>query len=175
MNTPPDYLSKMQHDDGTLSNADLIAIYERGIDDLRTAVKEMSPEQIHARPVAGKWSTQECVSHIADTEIYFTDRIIRTIAMDTPLLMSADETHYIARLNYQSFDMEEQLQLFSALRKHAVRILKAQAPEVWQRTAVHSAAGLLTLRQIVFQTIRHLRHHLHFIFEKQDVLKNNAS
>ena len=162
-----EYMAMMQRDDGTLGTTELIAAYEQGIDDLRAAVAGMTAEQVLARPVPGKWSTVECVGHVADTEIFFTDRIVRTIAMDRPLLMSADEKQYIERLDYQSFDLGEQLALFTALRRHAVRILRAQPPEAWSRTAVHSQSGLLTLRQLVWQAVRHLRHHLPFIAEKR--------
>ncbi len=129
-----EYMAMMQGDDGTLGSTELIAAYEQGIDDLRSAVAGMTPEQVLARPVPGKWSTVECVGHLADTEIFFTDRIVRTIAMDRPLLMSADENLYIERLGYQSFDLDEQLALFTALRRHAVRILRMQPPEAWSRT-----------------------------------------
>lgn len=162
-----EYLAMMQGDDGKLDAVELIAAYEQGIQELRTTVAGMTAEQVLARPVPGKWSTVECVGHLADTEIFFTDRIVRTIAMDHPLLMSADETLYIKRLDYQSFDLEEQLALFTALRHHAVRILRMQSCEAWTRTAVHSGAGLLTLRQLVLQPVRHLRHHLPFIAEKR--------
>jgi DinB superfamily len=165
-----EYMEMMQRDDGSLGSAELIAAYEHGIDDLRSAVAGMTKEQVLARPVPGRWSTVECVGHLADTEIFFTDRIVRTVAMDRPLLMSADETQYIERLDYQSFDLEEELALFTALRRHAVRILRAQPPEVWTRTAVHSQSGLLTLRQLVLQAVRHLRHHLPFIAEKRAAL-----
>ena len=165
-----EYMAMMQRDDDTLGSADLIAAYERGIDDLRTAVAGMTKEQVLARPVPGKWSTVECVGHLADTEIFFTDRIVRAIALDRPLLMSADEKLYIERLDYQSFDLDEQLALFTALRRHAARILRAQPPEAWSRTAVHSQSGLLTLRQLVLQSVRHLRHHLPFIAEKRAAL-----
>ena len=84
--------------------------------------------------------------------------------------MSADDKLYIERLDYQGFDLEEQLALFTALRRHAARILRAQAPEEWSRTAVHSQSGLLTLRQVVLQAVRHLRHHLPFIAEKRAAL-----
>jgi hypothetical protein len=166
----PDYVTRMQQDDDTLGKAELIAAYEQGIDALRSAVAGMSLEQVLARPIPGRWSTVECVGHLADTEIFFTDRIVRTIAMDRPLLMSADEKQYIERLDYQGFDLEEQLALFTALRRHAVRILRAQPPEVWSRTAVHSGSGLLTLRQLVLQAVRHLRHHLPFLAEKRAAL-----
>ena len=162
-----EYMAMMQGDDGTLGTAELIAAYEQGIDDLRSAVAGMTAEQVLARPVPGKWSTVECVGHLADTEIFFTDRIVRTVAMDRPLLMSADEKLYIDRLDYQSFDLGEQLALFTALRRHAVRILRAQPPEAWSRTAVHSGSGLLTLRQLVLHPVRHLRHHLPFIAGKR--------
>lgn len=168
-----EYMTMMQGDDGSLSNAELVAVYEQGIEELRSAVAGMTPEQVLARPVPGKWSTVECVGHIADTEIFFTDRIVRTIAMDRPLLMSPDENLYIERIDYQSFDLDEQLSLFTALRRHAVRILKAQPPEAWSRTAVHSESGLLTLRQLVLQAVRHLQHHLPFIAEKRAALKKN--
>jgi DinB family protein len=92
---------------------------------------------------------------------------VRTVAMDRPLLMSADEKLYIERLDYQGFDLDEQLALFTALRRHAARILRVQPPEAWSRTAVHSQSGLLTLRQLVWQAVRHLRHHLPFIAEKR--------
>ena len=91
--------------------------------------------------------------------------------MDRPLLMSADERQYIERLDYQGFDLDEQLALFTALRRHAARILRSQPPEGWLRTAVHSGSGLLTLRQLVLQAIRHLRHHLPFIAEKRAALE----
>ena len=76
----------------------------------------------------------------------------------------------IERLNYQGFGLQEQLALFAALRRHAARILKLQSPEAWSRTAVHSLSGLLTLRQLVLQAVRHLRHHLPFIAEKRAAL-----
>src|SRR5436305_8397384 len=139
-----EYTEMMQRDDDSLGPAELTAAYERGIADLRSAVVGMPPEQVLARPVPGKWSTVECVGHLADTEVFFTDRIVRTIAMDRPLLMSADEKQYIERLDYQSFDLEEQLALFTALRPHAARILRMQPPEAWHRPAVHSAPVLLT-------------------------------
>ena len=164
------YMAEMQRDDESVGATDLIAAYEQGIDDLRAAVAGMTKEQVLARPVPGKWSTVECVGHLADTEIFFTDRIVRPIAMDRPLLMSADEKLYIERLDYQGFDLDEQLALFTALRRHATRILRMQPPEEWQRTAVHSDSGLPTLRQLVLQGVRHLRHHLPFIAEKRAAL-----
>jgi uncharacterized damage-inducible protein DinB len=169
--TNSDYTAGMQLDDTSVATADLIAAYELGIDDLRTAVAGLTPEQILARPIPGKWSTLEVVAHLADTEIYFTDRIERTLALERPLLLGVDERPYPERLNYQALDLAEQLDLFTALRRHVTRILRLQPPAAWQRTAVHSETGIVTLRQLVFQCVRHLRHHVPFIAEKRAAMR----
>jgi hypothetical protein len=82
-------------------------------------------------------------------------------------LIGVDERPYPDRLNYQALNLDEQLALFTALRRHVARILKLQPPQAWQRTAVHSETGIVTLRQLEFQAVRHVQHHLPFIAEKQ--------
>jgi uncharacterized damage-inducible protein DinB len=166
-----EYFAGMMADDGTMPPAAILARYELGIGDLLDAVNGMTAEQVLARPIAGKWSVIEVVGHLADTEVFFTDRIVRTIAMDRPPLVSADEDAYIARLKYQQFDLTEQLSLFTSLRRHAARILRMQPDDAWQRVGVHSERGDLTLRQLVLQPIRHLAHHLPFIAQKRAALR----
>ena len=165
-----DYETNMLRDDDSVSNAELIAIYEHGIEDLRKAVAGMTPEQARARPIAGKWSTLEVIAHETGSEIYFTDRFERTIAMDRPLLIGVDEKPYPERLNFQALELGEELELFIALRRHATRVLRLQPPESWSRTAVHTETGLITLRQLVFKSVRHVRHHLPFIAQKRAAL-----
>jgi len=172
--TYSDYMHGMQRDDETVSIIEIIAAYENGPEELRQAVSGMTPHELQAHPVAGKWSTIELVSHVADTEIYFTDRIERTIALEKPLLMGVDERPYPSKLNYQEFDLTEQLALLTALRRHAARILKMQPPEAWTRTAIHSETGLVTVRQLVLQATRHLRHHVPFIVEKRSALASKS-
>jgi hypothetical protein len=166
-----DYMAATQRDDESVGTADLIAAYQQGIEALRNSVAGMTAEQVLSRPIPGKWSTLEVVAHLADTEIYYTDRIERTIALVRPLLMGVDERPYPERLNYQAFDLAEQLDLFTALRRHGTRILHLQPPEVWLRVGVHSETGLVTLRQLVFQAVRHVQHHLPFIVEKRAALE----
>ena len=169
-----DYMAGMQRDDPAVGPAELTVAYEAGIADLRAAVAGMTPEHVLARPVPGKWSTLEVVAHLADTEIYFADRIERALALDRPLLIGVDERPYPARLNYQGFDLGEQLDLFAALRRHVARVLRMQPADAWTRTAVHSETGLVAVRRLVLQPVRHLRHHLPFIAAKRAALTRPA-
>ena len=156
-----------QNDDGVLTAADLISAYEAGTEELRVAVEGMSREQLLSRPIAGKWSTLEVVCHVADSEQYFADRIKRTLAMNRPLLMGADGFLYPDPLRYQEHDLDEELGLVTITRRQVARTLKLMTPGSWQRTAIHSETGLVTLRQLLLHAINHLRHHLRYVAEKR--------
>lgn len=164
------YFVAARNDDGSVPSAELIAAFERGIADLHEALAGMPAEEWTARPVDGQWSTLEVVAHLVSTEIYFADRIERTIAIDRPLLIGVDERPYPDRLHFQAYDMGEQLALFQALRRHLTRVLQLQPSEAWGRTAVHSELGLVTLRQLVLLMTGHLTHHLGFIAAKRRAL-----
>ena len=57
-------------------------------------MEEVNRQQLTARPIAGKWSTLECVVHIADFEPVLAERMKRLIALDRPLLLAADENDF---------------------------------------------------------------------------------
>ena len=160
-----------QRDDDALSVADLISAYETGIEELRVAVAGMTVEQLRSRPVPGRWSTLEVVCHVADCEQFFADRMKRTVAMDRPLLLGADGFRYPEPLRYQEHDLEQELDLVAVTRRQTVRTLRLVAPDAWQRTAVHSETGLVTLRQLLLHAVNHLRHHLRFVAEKRAAMK----
>src|SRR3954465_8289927 len=159
-----------QRDDNKLTTLDLISAYEKGVEELRLSVSGLTDEQLRCRPVAGKWSTLEVVCHIADCEQFFADRMKRTVAMDRPLLLGADGFRYPEPLRYQEHDLEQELDLVAVTRRQVARTLRLVAPDVWQRTAVHSETGLATLRQLLLHAINHLRHHLRFVAEKRAAL-----
>ena len=156
-----------QRDDNTLTVADLISAYEQGVEELRLAVAGMTVEQLRSRPVTGRWSTLEVVCHVADCEQFFADRMKRTVAMDRPLLLGADGFRYPEPLRYQDHDLEQELDLVALTRRQMARTLKLVAADAWQRTAVHSETGLVTLRQLLLHAVNHLRHHLRFVAEKR--------
>ena len=156
-----------QRDDNTLTVADLISAYEKGVEELRVAVAGLNGEQLRSRPVAGKWSTLEVVCHIADCEQFFADRMRCTVAMERPLLLGADGFRYPEPLRYQELDLEQELDLVAVTRRQMARTLRLVAPDAWQRTAVHNETGLVTLRQLLLHAINHMRHHLRFVAEKR--------
>jgi GNAT superfamily N-acetyltransferase len=150
--------------------AELIAEYRAGPERLERSVAGMSAEQLRLRPIAGKWSTLEVVCHVSDTEQFFADRMKRTLAMSRPLLLGVDGSLYSEPVRYHDRAIEEELALIRLTRLQMARILERVPPEAWDRTAVHSEIGLVTLQQLLLHAVRHLEHHLGFIEEKKKSL-----
>ena len=166
----PDPIAAAQRDDGSLTVEALIGSYESGPQQLRATVAGLTPAQLRARPVEGRWSTLEVVCHLADCEQFFADRMKRTIAMDRPLLIGADGFRYPGPLHYHERDVEEEIELITITRRQMARILRLLPEEAWCRTAVHSETGLVTLRQLMLHAIRHQEHHLWLVAEKRRAL-----
>jgi len=148
----------------------LIDDYAAGPQLLREAVKGMSRDQLVARPLAGKWSTLEVVCHIADFEIVGADRIKRVIAEDKPTLPDGDEKLFAARLVYHDRDLEEELQTICSIRAQVARILRTLRDDDFVRIGNHTAAGPLTLQQLVERAANHVPHHVKFIAQKRQAL-----
>jgi hypothetical protein len=145
----------------------LIQCYAHGVQLLKDAVAGMTPQERAARPVAGKWSTLEVVSHLADFEVIAVDRLAAVIAETDPALPARDENQYIARLACDERDFEEQMQLIDVCRRHMTRLLRTLDDTALARRGIHSEAGPLTLEQLLERVTRHVEHHVAFIQEKR--------
>jgi hypothetical protein len=148
----------------------LIAKYLAGPGLLRSAVAGMAREQLLARPIPGKWSTQEVVCHLADYEPIYADRMKRVIALQEPELLPGDPGRFAARLAYDHRDVEEELAFVELTRKQMARILRALRPEDFQRFGLHSRDGALTLENLLRRVTAHIPHHVRFIEEKRRAL-----
>src|SRR5690606_28969656 len=130
----------------------------------------MTAEEIRARPVPGKWSTLEVVAHIADFEPVYACRIKRILAEENATLLSGDPDLFAARLKYDLRDLEEELSLIDATRRHITRILRNCAESDFARTGTPSSEGPLSLGEVLRRIAEHIPHHVRFIQEKREAL-----
>jgi hypothetical protein len=150
--------------------AALIEQYAAGPAILRKAVSGMTPDQVKARPVPGKWSTLEVVAHIADFEPILAERMMRVLSHERPLLMVADENLFAATLNYPGRDLEEELAIIEATRKKMARILRGAGKDAANRVGIHTFKGLVSLDAVLTSAVNHIPHHVVFIEEKRKAL-----
>jgi hypothetical protein len=145
----------------------LINEYLAGPDLLRSAIAGMTREQLLKRPIAGKWSTQEVVCHLAEYEPIYADRMKRVIALEEPELLKGDPALFAARLAYDQRDVQEEVSLIELTRKQMARILRTLKADDFARRGRHSRDGALTLENLLERVTAHIPHHVQFIQEKR--------
>jgi uncharacterized damage-inducible protein DinB len=150
--------------------AELVERYARGSSLLRASTVGLSAEQLLAYPIPEKMSVQEVVSHVSDSEQYLADRMKRTIALERPLLVGVDAWYYPEALRYAERDLELDLALVDATRAQMAADLDRLAEGAWSRVAVHTETGLVTVRQLLLHTIRHLEWHVGTIDDKREAM-----
>jgi uncharacterized damage-inducible protein DinB len=163
-------VARAQTDDGTAPVAGLIERYLAGPGLLRTAIGGMSADQLAARPIAGKMATFEVVCHVVDADQFMADRMKRTVATERPLLVGVDGITYLEALHYAARDLDLDLRLLKVTREQMAADLQRLPAGAWERDAVHSETGLVTLRGLLLHTIRHLERHIGAIDEKRAAL-----
>ncbi len=150
-----------------MNHTTLIDEYLVGPKKLRDAIDGMTAEQIDAAPVPGKWSNRQVICHIADFEPVYADRMKRIIVEENPTMFGGDPDVFAAGLAYNERDIEEELQLLEAVRKHVARILTTLKPEQFERTGNHTEDGPISLEVLLQRITNHIPHHIAFIEEKR--------
>lgn len=129
-------------------------------------VAGLTKADLHATPVAGKWSLQTLVVHVLDSDLIATHRMKRMVAENLPLLIAYDETAFARSLFYHDLDTGVACELFRLNRLHTAEILRRLPDPAFDRAGVHNERGKITLGDIVKMYGDHLEHHLVFAREK---------
>jgi len=154
----------------TGSILELLDRYEHGPTLLRDTLAGMDGETLMARPIPGKMSSQEVACHIVDSDQFMCDRMKRTIATSRPLLMGVESADYPRPLSYHERDLELDLRLLEAQREQMAADLRRLSEEAWERKAVHSESGSVTLLDLLEHAVSHLEAHVLTIAEKRSAL-----
>ncbi len=148
-------------------SAELIDRYALGPELLSYAAQGLTREQQQARPGPGAWSIAELVAHMLDSDLVGSDRIKRVLAEENPTLQAYDENAWIARLRSHEMPVAEALELFAANRRWTTRLLRACDESDFARSGLHTENGRVTLAELVVGYVRHVDHHLRFLYAKR--------
>jgi uncharacterized damage-inducible protein DinB len=148
----------------------LIAEFENGHRQLRTAIAGLTPEQMKAFPVPGTWSIHQIVIHVADSDIIGADRMQRIIAMDNPILQAYDETQFTKNLHYHEQSIDDALMMMELNGRQMARVLRCLPESAFARTGNHTEAGHISLTQMLQRCVNHVPHHVKFIQQKHALL-----
>lgn len=118
--------------------------------------KDISEDQLKARPSANESSFQEVVCHLRDIEKEgYTVRIERLLNESEPVLPDIDGGKLARERDYNSEDFESALREFERLRENNIRVLSLLQPESLRRSGTLEGVGAITLKTLAGKMREH--------------------
>ncbi|MDQ1443754.1 MAG: hypothetical protein QOI20_218 [Acidimicrobiaceae bacterium] len=137
------------------------------IDRLKTTARDLvsltsgvTRAALDRRPAPREWSAAMVLTHLAEAELVYANRIKLALVEDRPHFPPVVPDAIVERLSRVDEDVKETLARWRVNREHAVRLLESLEEPEWRRPAVHPTRGELSLRQVVSLLADHDRNHL---------------
>lgn len=128
-------------------------------------LKNATEEQLNYRYAEGKWSLQEVVGHIIDTERIQCYRILRIGRGDQTPLAGYDDEKYVEEANFSERSITSLLEEFLAVRYATLTLLKGLQETAFSKTG-YANNGEMSVNALVYIIAGHELHHLKIIKEK---------
>jgi DinB superfamily len=155
---------------GAIPTGRLLEIYEAAPRRVGLALDGLDAAELGARVIPGKWTIQEILCHVTDSETVAAIRFRQALAEPGARFPGYDQDRFAAALAYAAFDaalVRDTLDLFARLRSISSRLLRRAAAAAWDNAGIHPEWGEMTLRQLLELYADHGERHLEQILERR--------
>ena len=126
---------------GLLGERDPLDTLEQTPAVLAEIVASTPPETLRARPFAGKWTPNEVLGHLLDTEWVFAYRVRTILCDERPRIVGMDQERWVEVQRHNEREPRALLDTFSALRRVNVALWRRLSAEQLQRAGLHDERG----------------------------------
>lgn len=123
-------------------------------------IDDVRPERYTDRVDADRFNLVEMVSHIADLEDVFQDRLRTALEHPGSSVESFDPAARAEEKHYGTRDVHHELEVFRNRRNDTVDLLKNLQPGDAAKTFVHPKYGEMSIRELASAIAAHDLYHL---------------
>jgi hypothetical protein len=134
--------------------------YAQGPAVLKAALAGYPQDCLEYRPGPDRWSIQDIVLHLAESELHGYLRGRTIIAEPGAAILAYDQDRWARSLDASAQPLAEAVDLFRLLREMMARQLRGLPEEAWSRHMVHPERGPVTLDRWLEIYVGHLDTHL---------------
>ena len=127
---------------------------------LRTAIANLSTNQLDEPYRPNGWTVRQVVHHLSDSHLNGYTRFKLGLTEAEPTIKPYDENRWAMLEDGRSADPEVSLALLDALHKRWVLVLSSVKPEDFTRRINHPESGILSLDALLQGYEWHGRHHV---------------
>lgn len=134
---------------GLLGSREPFDVLGSTADMLARFVAAHSPAVLRTRPFAGKWTPNEIIGHLTDTECVLGFRSRLILCEDQPLITPMDQDLWVAGQKFNEREPRELLEFFRHLRRWNLALWTRLTPTELARTGRHAERGVESLTMMI--------------------------
>jgi len=127
---------------------------------LADIVKRNPETVLRARPFAGKWTANEIIGHLTDTEWVYGYRLRLILSEDNPAILNTQQDAWVAALRYNEQDPRELVEIFRTLRELNLAAWRRTSESDLKRAGQHNERGPESLNTMLRLLAGHDLNHL---------------
>jgi hypothetical protein len=127
---------------------------------LADIVSRHSVAVLRSRPYEGKWTPNEIIGHLTDSEWVYGYRLRLILSEDHPTILGTMQDSWVARQRHNEREPSELVEIFRTLRQLNLAAWKRTVPSDLERVGQHNERGPesfgLMLRLLAGHDLSHL-------------------
>ena len=119
-----------------------------------------SATALRTRPFEGKWTPNEVIGHLADSEWVYGYRLRLILCEDSPTILGMNQDLWVAGQGHNQREPSELVEVFRTMRQLNLALWKRMSPADLERTGQHNERGPeslgVMLRMLAGHDLSHL-------------------
>jgi len=127
---------------------------------LADIARKHSATVLRTRPFEGKWTPNEIIGHLADSEWVYGYRLRLILCEDNPAILGMNQDLWVARQRHNEREPSDLVEVFRTMRQFNLALWKRMSPAELKRTGQHNERGpeslAVLLRMLAGHDLSHL-------------------
>ena len=134
------------------------------VDQLVPMLREITTEEIAARPAPKKWSRKEILGHLIDSACNNQQKFVRMMQQAHLDFPGYKQDDWVDLQQWANADWSEMIALWSSYNRHIAYLIENVNSDFLNNTITIEGTGPFTLEFVMPDYVEHLKHHLIQIF-----------
>jgi hypothetical protein len=141
-----------------VASGDVIATLSRQMAETQALLRSLPSSVASYRYAPDKWSVNELIGHLIDSERVFASRALRFARNDPTPLPGFEQDDYVSNSSFDSYPLTELASELRAVRESTVFLFKHLQEDAWMRRGIANDAEV-SVRALAYIIAGHELHH----------------
>jgi len=146
MSDPQTYSEKMFK---LVGDRDPLEVLAQTASVLSDIVRQHPATVLQTRPFEGKWTPNEIIGHLADSEWVYGYRLRLILCEDNPTILGTKQDLWVSGQRHNEREPSELVEMFRSLRQFNLAMWKQMSPTDLKRTSQHNERGAESLGAVL--------------------------